>query len=172
MYYLGVNLQETKYPHAATAPEIFVRGHQGAKCISEGAKIRNFVKNCWFWPFFRLMGGGEVRVRGSNLGGKCPPCPPLDAATAHMFWKTGSKKQSTNVYLEIFFLITNNFRKMDAFFGITRWDFVLDEDLNLYLIEVCMKIYKEHIGNVKFCPKITIFEKITKNVFFCHFEIS
>ena len=28
------------------------------------------------------------------------------------------------------------------------------------------EFYKEHIGNVKFWPKITIFEKITKNMFF------
>ena len=31
------------------------------------------------------------------------------------------------------------------------------------------EFYKEHIGNVNFGPKITIFEKITKNVFFATF---
>ena len=31
------------------------------------------------------------------------------------------------------------------------------------------EFYKEHIGNVKFWPKTTIFEKITKNMFFATF---
>ena len=32
-----------------------------------------------------------------------------------------------------------------------------------------MEFYKEHIGNVKFWPQITILEKITKNMFFATF---
>ena len=61
------------------APEIFLWGGiEGAKCISEGAKIQKFAKNGWFWPFFLLTGGAS---RGQSLrwGGKCPhaPSPPL-----------------------------------------------------------------------------------------------
>ena len=61
----------------------FVGGIEGAKCISEGAKIQKFAKNGWFWPFFFFwLGGGGKWGQSLWLGGKCPHAP-LDAATAH-----------------------------------------------------------------------------------------
>ena len=61
------------------APEFFffLRGIEGAKCDSEGAKIQKFAENGWFWTFF-LLTGGSSRGQSLRLGGagKCPHAPP------------------------------------------------------------------------------------------------
>ena len=82
------------------APEIFLWGGiEGAKCNSEGVKIKNLPKMADFGHFF-LDGGGKWGAEPPT-GGKCPHAP-LDAATAwhvtfdsklhpflwsHIFWQ-------------------------------------------------------------------------------------
>ena len=63
----------------------FVGGIEGAKCISEGAKIQNFAKKkkmAEFDHFFLLMGRGQVGEGqslqlGGGGGGANAPIPPL-----------------------------------------------------------------------------------------------
>ena len=60
-------------------------GIEGAKYVSEGAKIKKITENGWFWPFFSSDGGGQVGGgRASNWGGGQMPHAPLDAATVNM----------------------------------------------------------------------------------------
>ena len=54
---------------------VFLWGIEGAKCVSEGAKIQIFAENDWFLSFFR--GGGAEPPTGRN----CPLTSPLGAAT-------------------------------------------------------------------------------------------
>ena len=79
----------------------FVGGIEGAKSDSEGAKIKKFAKNGWFWPFFSFWLGGIASDGGG--GGKCPHAPQLDAATES---KQESKwfSESTRLQLSLSFL--------------------------------------------------------------------
>ena len=54
-------------------------GIEGAKCISEGAKIQKFAKNGRFSPFFSSdEGGGKWGRQSLRLGGQMPTLmPPL-----------------------------------------------------------------------------------------------
>ena len=70
---------------AVAAPEnFFVGGIEGAKYVSEGAKIQKIAENGWFWPFFSSDGGGgqvgaEAPTGGANAPHAPPPLmPPLD----------------------------------------------------------------------------------------------
>ena len=50
----------------------FVAGIEGAKCDSEGQKLKKIAKNSWFWPFSFDWGWvGEE----PPTGGKAPPPP-------------------------------------------------------------------------------------------------
>ena len=56
----------------------FFGGIKGAKCVSEGAKIKkkkNAV-NGWFWPFFFFLGGGKWGQSLDGVGANAPSCPP------------------------------------------------------------------------------------------------
>ena len=59
--------------------KFLVGGIEGAKCISEGAKIQKIAKNCWFWQFFLFwLGAACVGGRASDGGTNAPLMPPLD----------------------------------------------------------------------------------------------
>ena len=45
----------------------------------------------------------------------------------------------------------------------------MHESLQMYTF-LERKFRKKYNGDIYFLPKITIFEKITKNTFFCHFS--
>ena len=67
------------------APEFFflLGGIEGAKCDSEGAKIKKNAEIADFGHFFLLTGGGGGASGGrASDWGAFAPMPPFDAATA------------------------------------------------------------------------------------------
>ena len=51
----------------------FVGGIEGAKCDSEGAKIKKYAENGWFWPFFSSDWGGKWGAGPLTFTPHAPP---------------------------------------------------------------------------------------------------
>ena len=94
------------------AAENFGGGIEGAKCISEEAKIQKSANNCWFWQFFD-SGWGAACVGGrASDWGKFPHA--LDAATGYIIYSTSATEfsiqmglQSRNKLMKLLHLVFN-----------------------------------------------------------------